>query len=311
MKQTSKIKTFALFLIICLSVFSFTAYAEEDDLYNDDVNSDVSQVDPGYDNTTGDIDNNDNNDTQTDYNDGNVSDDNSYDDYSDYGSSDSDSVVSDNSDDGNTDYGNNDNNNYDGYDSYEDNNSYEDYNSYDYNNSYDENSNYDENSDYNYNSGDYQTPSEVNLYKTDNSVDDPELSDSDWNSIALSLQNAENTDDGDDFNFIKKNNSSSDNGLWMLILGAVLVILSIIGIAYATITYLNNKKKLAYAGSSGAHNSSAKRTNSRSSYKAKNDYDDGFSISKRKSKKLTSRNRIDDTADIILPKNKNNRNRYR
>lgn len=307
MKQKSKIIAIVLSFIICLSVFSITAFADEDDLPNNDVNSNVSQVDP--DNNQPDDVPDDNNTPQPDDNNGVVGDDNSNSDYSDNGNSDSNNSGDYNSDGGYTDYDSNDNNGYDDYDySYENNNSYEDYNENDYNNSYDDNS------DYGYNSDGYQAPSEVDLYKTDGNVDNPELSDSDWNSIALSLQNAEDTDDGDDFNFIKKNNSSSDNGLWMLILGTVLVILSIAGIAYITITYLNKKRKFAYTGGSGGYNSSAKRANSRSSYRAKNDYDDGFSSSKSKSKKLITRNRMDDTADIILPKNKNNRNsrnRYR
>lgn len=307
MKQKSKIIAIVLSFIICLSVFSITAFADEDDLPNNDVNSNVSQVDP--DNNQPDDVPDDNNTPQPDDNNGVVGDDNSNGDYSDNGNSDSNNSGDYNSNGGYTDYDSNDNNGYDDYDySYENNNSYEDYNENDYNNSYDDNS------DYGYNSDGYQAPSEVDLYKTDGNVDNPELSDSDWNSIALSLQNAEDTDDGDDFNFIKKNNSSSDNGLWMLILGTVLVILSISGIAYITITYLNKKRKFAYSDGSGGYNSSAKKANSRSSYRAKNDYDDGFSSSKSKSKKLITRNRMDDTADIILPKNKNNRNnrnRYR
>lgn len=304
MKQKSKIIAIALSFIICLSVFSITAFADEDDLLNNDVNSDVSQVEPDN-NQPDDVVPDDNNTPQPDDNNGVSGDDNPNNDYSDNGNLDSDNSGDYNSDGGYTD----DNNGYDDYDySYEDNNSYENYNENDYNNSYDDNS------DYGYNSDDYQAPSEVDLYKTDGNVDNPELSDSDWNSIALSLQNAEDADDGDDFNFIKKNNSSSDNGLWMLILGTVLVILSIAGIAYVAITYLNKKRKFAYSGGSDGYNSSSKRVNSRSSYRAKNDYDDGFSSSKSKSKKLITRNRIDDTADIVLPKNKNNRNsrnRYR
>ena len=58
-------------------------------------------------------------------------------------------------------------------------------------------------------------------------IDDKTLSQSDWNDISANLKNASLTDsDGDDFNFIKKNTSKSDNGHWMLYAGIVCLILA-------------------------------------------------------------------------------------
>ncbi len=293
MKQKIKILALMLSLLICLSVFSITAYADnEDDLYSSDVNSDVSQVVPDNNDQPADTVPNESNgqDTDTNYNSG--SDNSVSDNYSNYDSSNSYSNYADNSNDSYTDYNNS--NSY---------NEYNDYNNYEFENNnsgYDTNSNvnsYNENNTNEYNSGYLQQPSEADLYKTDGMVDNDELSDSDWNSIAQSLQNANDSGDGDDFNFIKKNNSSSDNGIWMLISGALLIILAIVGIAYVIISGMNNKKKFAYGNGYNTFNSNSSR-------KPKNYYNDGFSKTKSKPKNSISRKHIDDTADIILPKNK-------
>lgn len=313
MKQKSKILAMIISVLICFSMFSITAYADnEDDLLNSDVSSQESQVEPDYNEqpaeTTPVVDNNY---QEPDYNNGSSSNDNSYDDYPNYGSSDSYNSSADN----NYDYGSSDNyNDYASSDNYYDNGNYDnyDYNNdnsdSDYNTDNDVNS-YDSYSEDNYNYDNTQQPSEADLYKTDGVVDDNELSDSDWNSIAQSLQNADDAGDGDDFNFIKKNNSSSDNGIWMLITGALLIILAIIGIAYVILTNMSKKKKYAFAGN--YNNTPDNKTNKSAPNREKNDYDDGFSVTKNKPKKFINKKSLDDTADINLPENRNRKNRYR
>ena len=51
--------------------------------------------------------------------------------------------------------------------------------------------------------------------------------------------------DGGDFNFIKKNDSRSDNGGWILIVGIVLILLSIAGISYTVVSAVKNRKSTA------------------------------------------------------------------
>lgn len=180
----------------------------------------------------------------------------------------------------------------------------------------DYNSDYNNNYDYNeyvpdFESDDYvieetQAVIDSELYDVKDKIDDSELSDSDWNAIAKSLENASNTGSGDDFNFIKKNTSKSDNGLWILIVGALLIILAIVGITYVILSSLNKKK--AYAYPSGGTSTKQSGSRSANTYRTRpsNDYNDGYSSTPR----LSRRKRMDDTADIKLPRNSGG-NHYR
>ena len=144
-------------------------------------------------------------------------------------------------------------------------------------------------------SGQTSTYSQNDMFDDAGKVDVNELSNDDWNAIAQNLANADKTDVGvDDFNFIKLNTSTEDNGIWMLITGAVLVILSVLGIGYVIISSVRSKKKLAFAGAPTSNNSSVKSSN-----RSSNDYGDGYSSRKpapRKNRKL------EDTADVYVPK---------
>lgn len=320
MKNKSKILALILSLMICLTMFSINAYAVGES--DGDIGGGSSQEDPGYNDQPVDPapDDGDSDNDNPGYDDGGSGDDgnNSDDGNSDYENPDS-GYSDNNGDDYNNGYnnGNDDNSGYDdGYNN-DYNNDYNSYDNYDYNDNNSYNAyNYDSDSygDGGYSDYDSQNYDEPDLYKTDGNIDVNVLSDSDWNAIAQSLKDAENNSDDDDvgdFNFIKKNNSSSDNGLWMLILGSTLIILSFVGIGYMIITYINKKKNLAFAGTDESYSSDKKPSKY---YKAKNDYDDGFSTTKSNSKKSLGRKRMDDTADIILPKNKSNKNggrRYR
>ncbi|WP_444424922.1 hypothetical protein [Ruminococcus sp.] len=83
-------------------------------------------------------------------------------------------------------------------------------------------------------------------------IDDKTLSKSDWNDISANLKNASLTDsDGDDFNFIKKNTSKSDNGHWMLYAGIVCLILSVAGIVYFIIATVKSRGRYKFAPATG------------------------------------------------------------
>ena len=142
------------------------------------------------------------------------------------------------------------------------------------------------------------------LYDSNHKIDDKELSDNDWKDISANLKNASlsDSDDGDDFNFIKKNDSTSDNGDWMLIAGLVLLLLGLAGIIYVVASAVLRNKKMknmpsgeyAVAGASGH-------------YRSNSDYDDGYKTS---SKREYKKSRRYDTADVKLPKINGGR-RYR
>lgn len=91
-------------------------------------------------------------------------------------------------------------------------------------------------------------------------IDDKTLSKSDWNDISANLKNASLTDsDGDDFNFIKKNTSKSDNGHWMLYAGIVCLILSVAGIVYFIIATVKSRGRYKFAPATGKAGKTKKR----------------------------------------------------
>ena len=91
-------------------------------------------------------------------------------------------------------------------------------------------------------------------------IDDKTLSQSDWNDISANLKNASLTDsDGDDFNFIKKNTSKSDNGHWMLYAGIVCLILSVAGIVYFIIATVKSRGRYKFALATGKAGKTKKR----------------------------------------------------
>lgn len=138
------------------------------------------------------------------------------------------------------------------------------------------------------------------LYESNRKIDDSVLSNSDWKDISASLKNAGkgNENDSDDFGFIKNNDSLSDNGEWMLFTGIACLALSAAGIAYVIISAVSKRKKLS-GGLSGKQYAYAGTGNGR--YRSSNDYDDGYKDAKDEKKKV-DRSRKFDTADINLPK---------
>ncbi len=182
--------------------------------------------------------------------------------------------------------------------------------------------NYNQSSDYDYNN-DYiadppsyvgggqsyvapvSTAPSVPLIDANENIDVNELSSNDWKDISANLKNASNSSDGDDFSFIQNNNSSGDNGYWLLIIGVVLVLLSLAGITYFFVSGASLRKKLASAGAP-AHSGSYQ-----SRYRASDDYDDGYRVSRKEEKKKAKRSSRYDTAEVNLPKKNNSKNRYR
>ncbi len=190
--------------------------------------------------------------------------------------------------------------------------------------SYDNNYNYDSSYDYNNNSYDnnysssqtyyYSEPSYVgggqsyvapsntapsaSLIKSDDNIDEKTLSSNDWSDIAKNLKNTDtSSSDGDDFNFIKNNNSKGDNGHWMFYVSLVLLSLGVAGIVYFVIsTVLNRKKRVTVGGRSNAPKSKSAQPQR---YSSNDDYADDYSSSGRKSERRSKY----DTAEIQLPKN--------
>lgn len=141
------------------------------------------------------------------------------------------------------------------------------------------------------------------LYESNRKIDDSVLSNSDWKDISASLKNAGkgSENDSDDFGFIKNNDSLSDNGEWMLLTGIACLALSAAGIAYVIISAVSKRKKLS-GGLGGKQYAYAGSENGR--YRSSSDYDDGYKDAKVEKKKV-DRSRKFDTADINLPKSSN------
>ena len=155
------------------------------------------------------------------------------------------------------------------------------------------------------------TAPSASLYDANPNMDDSVLSSNDWKDISSSLKNASNDgNDSDDFSFIKNNDSTSDNGEWMLYGGIICLLLSAAGIAYVIYSTVSKKNKL----SKGANNRQyAYAGNARRDVSDK--YDDGFQ-SRVNKKRQIDRSRRFDTADVRLPKSlgnryKNNGKRYK
>ncbi len=153
------------------------------------------------------------------------------------------------------------------------------------------------------------------LYESNHKIDDSVLSNNDWKDISANLKNAGQGDgnDSDDFGFIKNNDSLSDNGEWMLYAGIACLALSAAGIAYVIISSVNKHKKLS-GGFNRSQYAYAGAENGR--YRSSSDYDDGYKNEKADKKKVNKSRRYD-TADIKLPKSssgtryKNSGKRYK
>ncbi len=277
MKKHYRLITAVLSLTFCISAFGFTAYAEDED-----INPGGGQ--PGIDIPTqppqaSDIP--DYTEPQQSY---------------DYSSSDNSQYQYSDSYSSSYDY----NNGQSYYSSYDN----------DYNNYYNYNNNYNDSSSSFYVGGGQSyvppdsTAASASVYNVDDrKIDDSELNSKDWKDIQTNLSKAGNSgSDSDDFAFIKNNDSKSDNGEWMLILGITLIILSAAGITYVIASNVSKRKKAA-AGSyhSGAHRTGGANTQ----YRSSRDYSDGYKTSAANGKKRRENSRKYDTADVRIPRSSN------
>lgn len=148
----------------------------------------------------------------------------------------------------------------------------------------------------------YTTPT-VDLYKSDSKVDTNTLDKDDWSKILTRLQNANGSDDGDDFSAIQNNTAKGDSGQWYLYLGIAFVAASVLGFGYAFISWQKQRQAYAAAGGGKKADSTAKKSTARhsSTKRDKSDYGDSYSQQSRKAGKQ-------DTADIKLSDDKGNSN---
>ena len=299
--MSTKLKLLTIFiaLMLCFSLCSLSAYAVgegEDIIYDDepsyeepDISSDIPDTPP--EDVSSDVGYEDSSDI-------------SYDESSDYSSEQPD--YSSEQPDYSSDYYD-DSSYVDDYNDYSD-NSYSSEDPYSDDYSYYDDS-YNDYSDYSYDSyvgggQTYVVPESTAPYDVKDAIDVNELNSSDWNDIAASLKNASSSDDdGGDFNFIKKNNSTSDNGDWMMYVGIICLVLGVAGIAYVIVSSVRNRKK-ASSGKRNTHSSDGKKPAAATAgasggrYRAGDDYGDGY----RSQKKKTERRSKYDTADVKLPK---------
>lgn len=195
--------------------------------------------------------------------------------------------------------------------SYDNNYNYD--SSYDYNNNNDYNNSYSSSQTYYYSEPSYvgggqsyvapsNTAPSASLIKSDDNIDEKTLSSGDWSDIAKNLKNTDTAgSDGDDFSFIKNNNSKGDNGHWMFYVSIVLLALGVAGIAYFVISIvLNKKKRVAVGGRSNAPKSKSAQSAAKAQrYSSNDDYADDYTSSNKKPERRSKY----DTAEIRLPKN--------
>ena len=111
------------------------------------------------------------------------------------------------------------------------------------------------------------------LYDTDKKIDVKELSKNDWGDIAKQLKNSGQTDSSgvDDFAFIQKNTSKTDNGHWIMIAGITCIALSVAGFIYLIVSNINKRRKIKAGNIS--RSTPGKSANQ---YRSNDDYNDGY-----------------------------------
>ncbi|MGN1050951.1 MAG: hypothetical protein ACI4QE_01480 [Acutalibacteraceae bacterium] len=163
-----------------------------------------------------------------------------------------------------------------------------------------------------------------NFYKSSGRVSDDELSDSDWKDIVLDLNNLDgDSDAGDDFNFIKKNESDVDDDLIFIIVAAILFGLSAIGIIYFVVA-TKRTRKLAQIGITPKSYKAKKKANedrkqqirNKREYSSRDDYGDDYGTPRHTAKDNGTKARRNvsakaNTAEIDLPRRSRNSSKHR
>ena len=156
------------------------------------------------------------------------------------------------------------------------------------------------------------TAPSVALYNSDGSIDEDTLSSNDWNDIAANLKAAGSSDsDSDDFSFMQTNNSKSDNGDWMLIVGIICLLLSASGIAYLIASSVMRRKKLKNGGKPQAPYGKRPATATAGYSRSRDEYNDGYRQPTKSEIKNADKRRKFDTAEVRIQKSSQNGNRYK
>lgn len=242
MKSKFRFSCILLLIVFCLSICSFSAFADDEEIGGDDVI--ITDVDPGTDYVEPETEYVDP-DPETEYVDPETED--NYDDNGNDNGGNDDSNYSD------SDNGGNDDSNYsEGGNDYSDDNSDNSYDNGGYvEDYYDDTSNEFEN--FNDNAAETAAPTEA-IYDVKDKTDTKTLKDSDWEKIAEQLKsNSGDGGDSDDFGWIQNNTSKGDNGGEFFILGIILLVVGIGGVLFVAswymVRYINLKKgKPAMAG---------------------------------------------------------------
>ena len=116
------------------------------------------------------------------------------------------------------------------------------------------------------------------------------LKKSDWEKIKAQLSNADGSDNGDNFNFIRKNNGGDDNGAWMLYLGISLEVIGAATIITVIVLSARKRKKLTAGGSDSDRRTPPSAGNSEKPQREAKDV-----------KQAKKRSKFD-TDEIVLPK---------
>ncbi len=157
------------------------------------------------------------------------------------------------------------------------------------------------------------TAASVPVYDVDSrKIDDSVLSSKDWKDIQSSLNNAGDSNAGnDDFSFIKNNDSKLNNGEWMLILGIALIILSLAGITYVVIEMVKKRKGVTVGGHNQRKMPDRANPHNAVAHRPQNNRNDAaYKAYQKTQQKKLNRSRKYNTAEVHIPKNSNGK-RYK
>jgi len=131
----------------------------------------------------------------------------------------------------------------------------------------------------------------TDTFDSDKRVDTDNLDDSDWAEITERLKGNGSKNTGDDFGFIQNNNDDEDNGLWILIVGILLILAGIGIIATLIVLHIRKKKGLSKDKKNPPRNSG-----------------NGKRVSPTEKKQINKRSKYD-TAEVYIPRRTSSKGR--
>lgn len=151
------------------------------------------------------------------------------------------------------------------------------------------------------------------VYDVKGNVDTDTLKKNDWKSIAEQLSKSDNqksNDDADSFNFIRDNDSSEDNGIWILFTGIGLEVLAAVIIITLIVISVKRKKNLKYQHTSdGPRNVQAnQRQNPRGASQQRPAQHSPQRQPGRNQQRQVNRRSKYDTDEIYVPRNSRSSN---